>query len=196
MERSVTNIRLAGVGGQGIIVASEVLCEALLGSRFDVKKSEVHGMAQRGGTVNSDVRFGERVYSPTIPHGDAHILLAFEQMESLRYLPSLKAGGTVIVNRQRILPGAVSSGKAVYPGGIEETLRARAGRVICIDALSLAREAGSIRSVNVCLLGALSAMLPIEEELWQSVITQRFKNKGLEANLKAFQMGYQAARKD
>jgi indolepyruvate ferredoxin oxidoreductase beta subunit len=196
MENKVTNIRLAGVGGQGIILASEVLCEVLLRGGFDVKKSEVHGMAQRGGAVNSDVRFGEKVYSPIIPLGESDILLTFEQMEALRYLPSLAAGGTVIVNSQKILPATVSSGKAEYPSGIEEKLGERAGKVISVDALAIAREAGSARSVNVCLLGVLAALLPVDMELWRDVITERFKNKGLEANLKAFQMGYQASRKD
>jgi indolepyruvate ferredoxin oxidoreductase beta subunit len=196
MENKVTNIRLAGVGGQGIILASEVLCEVLLRGGFDVKKSEVHGMAQRGGAVNSDVRFGEKVYSPIIPLGESDILLTFEQMEALRYLPSLAAGGTVIVNSQKILPATVSSGKAEYPSDIEKKLGERAGKVISVDALALAREAGSARSVNVCLLGVLAALLPVDVELWRDVITERFKNKGLEANLKAFQMGYQASRKD
>ena len=189
MSDKITNIRLAGVGGQGIIVASEVLCDALLASGYDVKKSEVHGMAQRGGTVNSDVRFGEKVYSPIIAHGEVDILLAFEQMEALRYLPSLRPGGTVIANEQRILPSAVASGKAEYPCDIEGRLSERAGNIISIDALAFAKKAGSARSVNVCLLGVLSRFLDVEESVWEAVITERFKSKGLEANLRAFAMG-------
>jgi indolepyruvate ferredoxin oxidoreductase, beta subunit len=191
MSGCVINIRLAGVGGQGILVASEVLCDALLASGWDVKKSEVHGMAQRGGTVNSDVRFGPKVYSPTIPEGQVDILLAFEQMEALRYLPSLKQGGTVIVNEQRILPTAVASGKLDYPSDIEEKLAERAGRVVSIDALSVAKEAGNKRSVNICLLGVVSAFLVLRPSVWEAVIIERFKNKGLEANLKAFHVGRQ-----
>lgn len=120
MSVNTTNIRLVGVGGQGILVASEILCDALLASGLDVKKTEVHGMAQRGGTVNSDVRFGTKVYSPVIPQGEVDILLAFEQMEALRYLASLKPGGMVIVNKQRILPASVALGKVEYPRDIEK----------------------------------------------------------------------------
>lgn len=191
MSEQVKNIRLAGVGGQGILVASGVLCDALLASGFDVKKSEVHGMAQRGGTVNSDVRFGEKVYSPIIPQGEVDILLAFEEMEALRYLPSLRPGGTVIVSNQKILPSAVASGKAEYPGNIHEKLRERAGTVASTNVLGLAEEAGSRRSANICLLGMLSNYLGVEVSVWEAVITEKFRNKGLEANLKAFHMGRQ-----
>jgi len=189
MSANVTNIRLAGVGGQGIVVASEVVCDVLLAVGNDVKKSEVHGMAQRGGTVNSDVRFGEKVYSPLIPQGEVDILLAFEEMEALRYLPSLKVGGTVIVNCQRILPSAVASGKAEYPSDTKAQLGERACNVVMVDGPALALEAGSSRSVNVALLGALSNVLEIDRSIWEEAITERFRNKGLEANLKAFELG-------
>lgn len=189
MTNGTTNIRLTGVGGQGILVASEVLCEVLLDSGWDVKKSEVHGMAQRGGTVNSDVRFGEMVYSPTISEGSVDILLAFEQMEALRYYHSLKTGGTVIVNTQRILPSSVASGKVPYPSDIVERVSAHASRVIPVDASSLAEEAGSKRSVNICLLGVLSGLLNVDDSAWESVLTEKFANKGLDANLRAFALG-------
>ena len=189
MAQQITSIRLAGVGGQGIIVASEVLCDVLLAAGHDVKKSEVHGMSQRGGTVNSDVRFGPKVYSPIIPEGEVDVLLAFEQMEALRYLPSLRSGGTVIANEQRILPGAVASGKVEYPAGITEQLALRAGKVISLDALAVATEAGSQRSVNVCLLGVLSGFLDVPESAWRAVIAERFRSKGLDANLKACALG-------
>ena len=127
MSEAVTSIRLAGVGGQGILVASEVLCDVLLACGHDVKKSEIHGMAQRGGTVNSDVRFGKKVYSPVIPHGEVDVLVAFEQMEALRYLPSVKEGGVVVINDQRILPSAVASGKAEMPRGCGGEWRSEAG---------------------------------------------------------------------
>ncbi len=193
MSDNTKNIRLAGVGGQGILVASEVLCDVLLAAGFDVKKSEVHGMAQRGGTVNSDVRYGQKVYSPTIPQAQVDVLLAFEQMEALRYLQSLKPGGTVIVNEQKILPATISSGKFEYPSGINESLAKHAGRVISIDALSAAKAAGSKRSVNICLLGVLSKFVDIELSIWESGITEKFRNKGLGANLKAFAMGREVA---
>ena len=189
MSGEITNIRLAGVGGQGILVASEVFCDVLLAAGHDVKKSEVHGMAQRGGTVNSDVRFGTKVYSPLIPQGEVDILLAFEELEALRYLPSLKAGGTVIVNKQRILPSAVASGKAQYPSDIEGRLRGHAGKVVLVDGPALALEAQSSRSVNISLLGALSNVLDIDQSIWEAAIAERFKNKGLEANLRAFELG-------
>lgn len=189
MSNTTTNIRLAGVGGQGILVASEVLSDALLEAGYDVKKSEVHGMAQRGGTVNSDVRFGQKVYSPIIPEGMVDILLAFEHMEALRYLPSVKLGGIVIANEQRILPASVTSGRAEYPADINERLALRAGRVISLDALMLAKKAGSVRSVNICLLGALSRFLDVDASVWEAVLTQRFAKKGLDANLKAFAFG-------
>lgn len=189
MSAEVTNIRLAGVGGQGILVASEVLCDVLLAAGHDVKKSEVHGMAQRGGTVISDVRFGAKVYSPTIPEGEVDVLLSFEEMEALRHAPSLRPDGTVIANAQRILPSAVASGKVGYPDDIPAQLARRAGKVILVDALALAQEAGSVRSVNVCLLGVLSQSLSIPEEAWFEALTARFRKKGLEANLKAFALG-------
>jgi indolepyruvate ferredoxin oxidoreductase beta subunit len=189
MSGKVTNIRLVGVGGQGILVASELLCDVLLASGYDVKKSEVHGMAQRGGAVNSDVRFGQTVYSPIIPDGDVDILLAFEKMEALRAISSLKAGGVVIVSEQKILPSAVAIGKLAYPSDIVERLRERAEKVIAVDALDMANRAGSKRSVNICLIGALSRFLDVDAELWESAITERFRHKGLDANLKAFALG-------
>lgn len=192
MSDSVTNIRLAGVGGQGILVASEVLCDVLLACGHDVKKSEVHGMAQRGGTVNSDVRYGKKVYSPVIAHGEVDVLVAFEQMEALRYLPSLKENGVAVVNGQRILPSAVASGKAGYPEDVVARAAQRADTVISVDALSLAEEAGSLRSVNVCLLGVLSRFIDVEESVWETVLTERFRTRGLAANLKAFALGRSA----
>ena len=189
MSDTVTNIRLAGVGGQGILVASEVLCEALLASGHDVKKSEVHGMSQRGGTVNSDVRFGPKVYSPIIPEGQVGILLAFERMEALRYLPSLKHGGTVVVNTQRILPAAVAAGKVAYPADVEEQLARWAGRVVPVDALDAAAQLGSPRSANVFLLGVLSGLLDITPAEWEEAIRARFRTKGVEGNLRAFAAG-------
>ena len=189
MSEAVTSIRLAGVGGQGILVASEVLCDVLLACGHDVKKSEIHGMAQRGGTVNSDVRFGKKVYSPVIPHGEVDVLVAFEQMEALRYLPSVKEGGVVVINAQRILPSAVASGKAAYPEDVVARVAQRAGTVISLDALSLAKDAGSLRSVNVCLLGVLSRFIAVEESVWEAVLSERIREKGLAAKLAAIALG-------
>jgi indolepyruvate ferredoxin oxidoreductase, beta subunit len=193
MSDRITNIRLAGVGGQGILVASGVLCDVLLAAGHDVKKSEVHGMAQRGGTVNSDIRFGVKVYSPIIAQGTVDILLAFEHMEALRYLPSLKPGGTVIVNEQQIMPSSVTSGRTQYPAFINEELAKYAGKVISLNALEIAEAAGSKRSANICLLGTLSGLMDVDGSLWEAVITEKFKNKGLEANLRAFALGRERA---
>ncbi|MDH7481325.1 MAG: indolepyruvate oxidoreductase subunit beta [Armatimonadota bacterium] len=193
MSNNTMNIRLAGVGGQGILVASEILCDVLLASGLDVKKTEVHGMAQRGGTVISDVRFGPKVYSPIVPEGKVDILLAFEQMEALRYLHSLKPGGTVIVNEQRIFPSSVALGKIDYPAEIEKYLMTVAANVISINALALAKKAGSVKAVNVCLLGALATCLNIKEPIWEAVITEKFKGRNLDANLRAFELGREAS---
>jgi indolepyruvate ferredoxin oxidoreductase beta subunit len=184
-----------GVGGQGILLAGEVLCDVLLASGWDVKKSEVHGMSQRGGSVNSDIRFGTKVYSPLIPDGKVDFLVAFEQMEALRYSPGLGEGATLIVNVQKIQPSTVASGAAKYPEGILSLLASYTPNVLALDAEALAKQAGSIRSVNIVLLGALSRFLDIAPEVWDKALRDRLSGKGLEANLKAFRLGLKAVEK-
>jgi len=188
----VTNVKLVGVGGQGILLATTLLAEAVLRAGHDVKTSEVHGMAQRGGSVFSDVRFGPRVYSPLIPEGAADILVGFEKLEAARYIGSLKPGGVAVVNDQVILPLAVTRGQAECPPDLAARLRQRAGEVEILDALGLAKQAGSPRAANTVLLGALSRHLDLPPAVWAEALRERLGAKLLEVNLRAFELGRQA----
>ena len=184
-----TNILIVGVGGQGIILASEVLASTALAAGLDVKQSEVHGMAQRGGSVSSHVRFGEQVASPTIERGKADVLLSFELMESLRWVDALKSDGTVIVNTQQIDPMPVASGKAEYPDDVLTKLESRCAALYPVDGRDLAGIAGHIKSVNIVLLGVLSTLLPFEDSAWEIAIKNRVPAKTIDINKKAFQLG-------
>jgi indolepyruvate ferredoxin oxidoreductase beta subunit len=188
-DTTVTNILLVGVGGQGILVASEIIAEALMLAGFDVKKSEVHGMAQRGGSVVSHVRFGEKVYSPIIPEGEADILVGFELLEAYRYLPLLKADGKIVVNNLKINPPIVSIGQEDYPEGLPEKIKNIFPGGTLIDGLALAKMAGNVKTVNTVLLGALSRLSGIEEKFWLSAIERMVPGKTLEVNGKAFELG-------
>lgn len=185
----VTNILLTGVGGQGILLASEVLSEVLLHAGYDVKKSEIHGMSQRGGSVTSHVRFGEKVYSAIIPEGEADVLFGFELLETYRYLPMLRRGGQVLANTLKILPPAVALGREPYPEDIPGKIRAQSGSLQLVDALGLALQAGDSRTVNTVLIGALSNRLDLPEAAWLGVLRQRVPARALEVNLKAFALG-------
>lgn len=189
---AIKNILFSGVGGQGILLASELTASTLLQAGFDVKKSEVHGMAQRGGSVTAQLRYGERVYSPLIEPGAADIQMAFEMMEAVRYLPYLNADSTVIVNTQKILPPSVATGKAVYPENVLDELRKRDIRVIGVDAFSIAKEAGEVRTANVALVGALSVHLDVDVSIFESVIENRVPERFLQENMKAFAAGREA----
>ncbi len=189
---TIKNILFSGVGGQGILLASELTAETLLRAGYDVKKSEVHGMAQRGGSVTAQLRYGARVYSPLIDPGSADIQMAFEMMEAVRYLPYLHKDSTVIVNTQKILPPAVATGQAAYPENVLEELSKRDIRVISVDAFTIAREAGEVRTANVALVGALSVHLDVDAKLFESVIEQRVPPRFLEENMKAFAAGREA----
>ena len=189
----ITNIILTGVGGQGILMASEIVCAAAVQAGHDVKKSEVHGMAQRGGSVNSHVRFGEKVYSTLVMKGDCDLLLAFEKLEALRMADFVKKDGNIIANDQRINPSTVISGMATYPENIEETLRTCLKSVTFIDALEIAQQVGNPRTANTAMLGAASRLLDIPTGIWKEAITQRVPERALEANLKSSQMGLQMA---
>lgn len=186
---TIKNILFSGVGGQGILLASELTAETLLRAGYDVKKSEVHGMAQRGGSVTAQLRYGARVYSPLIDPGSADIQMAFEMMEAVRYLPYLHKDSTVIVNTQKILPPSVATGQAAYPENVLDELRKREIRVIGVDAFSIAREAGEVRTANVALVGALSVHLDVEVKLFESVIENRVPPRFLKENMKAFAAG-------
>lgn len=183
------NILFCGVGGQGILFASEVTSEVLIRTGFDVKKSEVHGMAQRGGAVEAHLRYGERVYSPLIEPGDADVEVAFELLESLRYLPYLSSSSRVIVNTQRILPPAVATGLEPYPENIIDELRDRGVEVLPVDAFDMAKRLGEVRTVNMILVGVLSRHLPVDEEVFIEVIKGRVKKAFVEINIKAFREG-------
>jgi indolepyruvate ferredoxin oxidoreductase beta subunit len=188
------NILFCGVGGQGILLASELTAEALLAQGFDVKKSEVHGMAQRGGSVEAHLRYGGKVYSPLIEPAGADLLLAFEIMESLRYLPYLHKKSKVIVNTQRIMPPAVATGKTTYPENVLEELVGRGLTVLPVDGFEIAREAGNVKAANVALVGALSTLLPIPEKVFLAAIEKRVPERFLEVNLKVFKAGRKAGK--
>jgi len=189
MKNATKNILMAGVGGQGVILASEIVAEAVMLSGFDVKKSEVHGMAQRGGSVTSHVRFGKKVYSPIIRDGSVDILFSFELLETLRFLPVLKDDPIILVNRQKILPPSVTLGQDTYPEGIAEQLQERYPRFKLINAPELALQAGNARAVNVAFVGALSRYLDVPENSWHAAIETMLPAKLVEVNLKAFTLG-------
>ncbi len=184
-----TNIMIVGVGGQGTLLASRILGNAVIGEGYDVKLSEVHGMSQRGGSVVTYVKFGEKVYSPIIGQGEADIVLAFELLEACRALPNLRPGGRIIVNAQSIDPMPVITGAAQYPESIVEKLREKAA-VTAIDALALAKEAGNSRAVNVVLIGLMAKNTDIPYERWIDTIKTTVPPKFLDVNLKAFDLGY------
>ncbi len=185
----VTNILLVGVGGQGVIVASNILAEALLRAGFEVKKSEVHGMAQRGGSVVSHVRFGSKVFSPLIKKGKADFLLSFEQLETLRYLDYLNHNPFIILNDQKIFPPTVSMGLEVYPEDIPRVLKNKFKNTFLIEGLRMAKEAGNLKVVNSVLVGVLSRFLPVEEETWIKTLREKFPPSLRKVNLNGFYLG-------
>ena len=189
MSEKITNILLVGVGGQGILLASEILAETFMLAGFDVKKSEIHGMSQRGGSVVSHVRFGREVCSPTVPQGEGDILLGFELLEAYRYLSLLRPGAEVVVNDYRIAPPAVLLGQAAYPDDIPARIRACFPDFLLVDGLHLAQQAGDVRAANTVLLGAVSQRLPIARPLWLQAVQNMVPKKALEVNLAAFALG-------
>lgn len=189
MKSSITNILLVGVGGQGILLASEILTEASMLAGFDVKKSEIHGMSQRGGSVVSHVRFGAEVNSPVVPEGEGDILFGFELLETCRYLPLLRPGAKVVANDFRIAPPSVLLGKESYPEGLAERIKAQFPDFLLVDGLKLATDAGNPRAANTVLLGAVSKRLDIAEPHWLAAMTKMVPQKALDINIKAFQLG-------
>lgn len=189
---AVKNILIVGVGGQGTLLASKLMGKCFQKEGYDVKVSEVHGMSQRGGSVVTYVRYGEKVYSPVIEKGEADIIISFEQLESARWLPYLKKGGVLISSTQRIDPMPVIMGKAVYPENILEKLAQKDITLVSLDALSLALEAGTAKCANVVLLGAAAKYLGINKEMWIDIIKTTVPQKTIETNLKAFELGYNA----
>ncbi|CAA7601125.1 Pyruvate-flavodoxin oxidoreductase, central domain protein [Acididesulfobacillus acetoxydans] len=187
------NILLVGVGGQGTILASKILSTAALAQGYEVKMSEIHGMAQRGGSVVTQVRVGTEIYSPVIDQGEADMIIAFEQLEAYRWAHHLKKDGVLVVNSQKIIPLPVLIGAAVYPGNIIARLRESAGRVVEADGLRLAAEAGHAKATNVVLMGICARFLDFPEETWQYALKARIPEKLLQINRKAFALGYDYA---
>ncbi|MBN1977843.1 MAG: indolepyruvate oxidoreductase subunit beta [Anaerolineae bacterium] len=192
---STMNFLLVGVGGQGALLASNVLAHVGVKAGFDVKKAEVHGMAQRGGSVSSQIRWGEKVHSPLISEGEVDYLVAFEKLEALRYVGMLRPGGTALVGEMSIPPLSVSSGDDVYPGDeeVQRVIGAAAGDVRFVPSLRLAEEAGNVRAHNVVLLGALSNLIEqVPPETWLDAIAARVPERYVAVNQRAFQMGREA----
>lgn len=183
------NIMIVGVGGQGTLLASRILGNTVISEGYDVKVSEVHGMSQRGGSVVTYVKFGEKVYSPIIGKGEADIILAFEMLEAYRALPYLKKGGKILVNTQEIDPMPVITGAMKYPEDIGKKLSDKVN-LITVDALKYAKEAGNLKAVNVVLIGLMAKNTNIPYERWLETIKTSTPEKFLESNLKAFDMGY------
>lgn len=185
------SIMIVGVGGQGSLLASKLLGQLLLDEGYDVKVSEVHGMSQRGGSVVTYVRFGDKVYSPIITDGEADFIVSFEKLEAARYASCLAPTGRIIVNTQEIDPMPVLIGKAAYPTDILSELTAKDVLLDAIDALSLAEEAGSSKAVNIVLMGRLARYLGIPLEKWENAIRSGVKPRFVDINLRAFALGYQ-----
>lgn len=186
------NVMIVGVGGQGTLLASRVLGAAMIASGYDVKVSEVHGMSQRGGSVVTYVRAGEKVYSPIVNMGEADMILAFEQLEAARWLPYLKKDGRLITSTQQIDPMPVVTGAAKYPEDVLKAIQAAGAELVTVDALRLALEAGSVKAVNIVLIGVMARQTDIPKEVWMEAIRSTVPSRFLEMNLKAFEAGYTA----
>lgn len=184
------NILIVGVGGQGVLLASEIVSEVAMAAGLDVKKSEVHGMAQRGGVVSSHVRIAPTVYSPTIGYGQADVLIAFEQAEGLRAMDWMNADGVAVVSTTRLVPAIVTSSKNfTYPDDAVERMQTKAARVIAVPADKIAGELGNPRLVNTILMGVLSNYMPFGADLWLDIIRKKVKAKFVDINVAAFNRG-------
>jgi indolepyruvate ferredoxin oxidoreductase beta subunit len=187
------NILFCGVGGQGILLASEVTASSLLAAGMEVRKSEVHGMAQRGGSVTAHLRYGGKVYSPLISPGEADIVVAFEMMEAVRYLPYMHSGSKVIVNTHKIYPPAVATGKMEYPENVLDELTSRDIHVRELNAFDIASGVGEVRAVNIVMVGVLSTYLPVDEQVYVDVMHERIPERFRDVNIRAFQEGRKTA---
>lgn len=194
MPNPVTNVLIVGVGGQGTLLASRILAQVARQLGHDVKVSEVHGMAQRGGSVVTQVRFGQRVYSPLIAQGEADVILAFEKLEALRWLPYLKAGGQVIINDQSVDPLPVLTGAAKYPEGIPEKIQEVVPNVVVLNATELAIQCGNVRAANVVLLGVLTRLLGFDETVCLQALAKTVPPIALAINEQAFRLGMAAVK--
>lgn len=185
-----TNVMIVGVGGQGSLLASKLLGRLLIDEGYDVKVSEVHGMSQRGGSVVTYVRFGEKVYSPIITEGEADFIISFEKLEAARYAKYLNKSGTIVVNTQQIDPMPVIIGAAQYPVDVLDELTAKGLNVEALDALTLAEQAGSSKAVNIVLMGKVAKQFGISYDKWIAAIENTVAPKFVEMNKKAFDLGY------
>ena len=189
MTDQATNVLVAGVGGQGVILASDIMSDVFMEAGYDVKKSEIHGMAMRGGIVTSHFRFGKKVYSPLIKEGEVDILFAFEQLEGLRWINHLRPQGKIIMNDHKVNPPIVNLGEMEYPRNIPETIRSKFKEFYLIKGTEIALRVGDIRAANVVLLGAMSKFFEIDQELWLKTILNFLPPKVHELNRKAFAAG-------
>ena len=183
------NILIVGVGGQGTLLASKLMGKCFMQEGYDVKVSEVHGMSQRGGSVVTYVRYGEKVYSPVVDKGEADVIISFEMLEAARWVEYLKKGGTIVTNTQQINPMPVIIGAAEYPQNLAEKIAEKGINIEAFDALSLAEEAGTSKAVNLVLLGRISKYFDFTDEEWMDAIEKSVPAKFLELNKKAFAMG-------
>jgi len=189
MQSQTTNILIVGVGGQGTLLSSRIIAQVAVQMGYDVKVSEVHGMAQRGGSVVTQVRYGEKIYSPIIKKGDADVILAFEKIEAARWLDYLKPDGLVIINNERVNPLPVMSGKAKYPDDIHEKVAALIKKTVVVDATDIAIRCGNIKAANVVLVGMVSQALGLPAEEVEKAIRAIVPAKAVDVNLQAFQYG-------
>ncbi len=185
----ITSVLFAGVGGQGIILASSILAKCAFQQKLMIKQSELHGMAQRGGSVISHVRFGKEVYSPLIPRGRADFLVALEELEGLRYDFYLKPNGIVILNKKRVIPSTADNAKNLYPDDVKKRLENSGFRVNEIDAIEIAKEIGNPKVENVIIVGALSSYLSFPLDAWEAAIRESVPKKTVDINIAAFKKG-------
>ncbi len=185
----VKSLLLVGVGGQGTILVSKILSQGFVNAGYDVKMSEIHGMSQRGGSVTTQIKFGEKVYSPSIGKGEADLIVSFEKLEAARYLEQLKKGGKLIVNNEEMYPLPVLSGLAEYPEGVIEALESNIDNITVIEARKIAEELGEPRCQNIVILGALVKALELEDIEWKDLIKANLPEKVHDVNIKAFERG-------
>ena len=193
-QKPTVSVVLVGVGGQGILLASEIIARAAMAAGHKVKTNEVHGMAQRGGSVMAQIRYGPEVFSPLVAEGDARVLGSFEKVEALRHAHYVAAGGLAVVSNQEIVPVTVSSGSAVYPADAEARLRRAFPRLIYLDAAGIAQKLGSVRAANVVVLGAMSTGLDLPIEAWRTAVSESVKPQFRQMNVAAFEAGLKSTR--
>jgi indolepyruvate ferredoxin oxidoreductase beta subunit len=189
-----TSVILVGVGGQGILLASEIIAQAAVATGYDVKTNEVHGMAQRGGSVVAQIRYGEKVFSPLVPKRSAQVLGSLERIECLRYIDYLADDGLAVVSSQKIVPVTASTGGTPYPEVDEKTLSKYFPQLVYLEAVEAATELGNVKTANIVLLGAMSTRLDLPEDAWTTAIRRSVKEKFLDINIKAFQRGREAVK--